>query len=83
MALQTGHAPCGTRVAVLDANTISLYPVYADALKKEKIMPLLKFKTAMETRRAFWDLIRGLRVASDFWGNLAKEHLQMGYGKHL
>ena len=83
MAEQVGIAPCGTCIKVLDANTISLYPVYVDAKKEGKIMPLLKFGTAKETSEAFWDLRRGLRTAGDFRPYLAREHMEMGYGKYL
>ena len=83
MALQTGIAPCGTCIKVLDANTISLYPVYVDAKKEEKIMPLLKFRTAEQTSHAFWAMRDGMRKRKDFAAHLTRAHREMGYGQYL
>ena len=83
MAWQSGLAPCGTCIKVLDANTISLYPVYVDAKNEEKIMPLLKFRTAEQTRHAFWAMRDGKRKCKDYTVHLIPAHRDMGYGQYL
>ena len=83
MAWQTGIAPCGTCIKVLDANTISLYPVYVDEKKEEKIMPMLKFRNAAQTSQAFWALRDGIRKRKDFAAHLIQAHRGKGYGQYL